>query len=702
MNALGLDASAVGNHEFDKGWIDLRDRVIGPDGDRNALWDYLGANVYAKGTTDPVLPEFALFTVDGVDVAVIGTVTEETSSLVSPAGIAQIEFGSATEATNRVAAQLHDGEESNGEADVIVASFHAGANQGTATYEENLAAGGEFADMADLDPEVDVIFNGHTHQVYAFDAPVTGGDLPTRPMLQTGSYAANVGQVTLSVDRASGTVLSYEARNVARTETPDEELVAAYPRVAEVERIVDEALAFAAEIGDQPIAEITGDITTAFRDGTYGADGYEVADPFSTTARDNRAEESTLGDLVATMLRDGPDVAVEPDLGITNPGGLRAELLYAGDTSANPENTDGVVTYAEANAVLPFANTVVLVDLTGAQLEDVLEQQWQPDGASRPYQQLGLSDNVRVTVDPSRERGDRVTSVRIDDALLDPDETYTVSTLSFLATGGDNFTAFTEGDTTDTGYLDAEVWRDYLADTTPISPDFARQQVEVDVAPGSVESGEELAFTVSNLDLTSLGSPANTELTVYVGSDPATEVGTFDVVDGSARVEVTVPDGVSGTLSAVAEPSGTVVGPEVTAPPAPTTLAATARRTPYGRVARVEVALSSDTPVDGGTVTVLDGDDELGSARVRGGEATVRIPRRALEPGRYALRVGYSGDETHEPVTSEVRLAVTRAPTALRISAPVHGAPWLPAADADRRRRLRRDAHRLGGAALPA
>ena len=661
MNALGLDASAVGNHEFDKGFVDLRDRVIGPDGDRNAMWDYLGANVYEKGTQDPVLPEFALFTVDGVDVAVIGTVTEETASLVSPAGISDIEFGNATEATNRVAAQLHDGDEANGEADVIVASFHAGANQGTATYEENLADGGEFADMADLDPAVDVIFNGHTHQVYAYDAPVVGGDLPTRPMLQTGSYADNVGQVTLEVDRATGDVLSYEARNVARTDTPDDELVSTYPRVAEVKRIVDEALANAAEIGNQPIAEITGDITTAFTGGTYGADGYEGGE------RDDRSAESTLGDLVATMLRDGPDVAEDPDLGITNPGGLRAELLYDGDTSSNPQNTDGVVTYAEANAVLPFGNTVALVDLTGAQLEEVLEQQWQPDGSSRPYLQLGLSDNVRVTVDPSRERGDRVTSVLIDDEPLDPTATYTVSTLNFLATGGDNFTAFTQGDVTDTGYLDAEVWRDYLAASTPLSPDFARQQVQVDVAPRDVESGEQVAFTVSNLDLTSLGSPQNTELTVYVGSDPATEVGTFDVVDGSARVELTVPDGVSGMISAVAAPSGTVIGPGV---PAPTTLAATAQRIRYGRVARVEMTVDSDTPVQGGTVTVLDGDTEVGSASVTDGGAAVLLPRRLLEPGRYTLGLTYSGDDTHSEATGEVVLRVLRARPRIRAVAP--------------------------------
>ena len=102
MNELDVDASAVGNHEFDKGWADLRDRVIGPSASRNATWDYLGANVYAKGTTNPVLPAYALYTVNGVTVGVIGAVTQETPSLVSPGGITDLDFGDPVAAVNRV------------------------------------------------------------------------------------------------------------------------------------------------------------------------------------------------------------------------------------------------------------------------------------------------------------------------------------------------------------------------------------------------------------------------------------------------------------------------------------------------------------------------------------------------------------------------------------------------------------------------
>lgn len=549
FNALGLDASAVGNHEFDQGWSDLRDRVIGPDADRNAEWDYLGANVYAKGTTDPVLPEFATFEVEGVTVGVIGAVTEETHSLVSPGGITDLEFGNPVVAVNRVAAKLSDGNAANGEADVIVASFHAGATQGTGSnYAAEIAKGGEFAQMANLDAEVDAILNGHTHQAYAWEAPVPGQPGKTRPFLQTGQYGDNVGQIQMVIDPSTGEVTTYTVRNVARTTVTDTTLVAAYPRVAAVKTIVDAALANAAAVGNTPVGSITADITTAF----------------VGTTRDDRASESTLGDLVANSLRDGlPADFGQADLGIVNPGGLRADLRYAGNTSSNPANTDGVVTYAEANAVLPFVNNIWTVEVTGAQLKAVLEQQWQPDGSSRPFLALGLSDNVRVTQDPTKARGSRITSVVINGSQLDPTEIYTVSTFSFLGTGGDNFTAFTQGTPADTGLVDRDLWISYLEDNPGLSPDFARQQVVESGLPTSVQAGDTVSFGVSKLDLTSLGSPANTSVTAYLRTPTESyKVGAFPVTGGAATVAFTAPAHVQGTatVTLIAAPSNTTVG----------------------------------------------------------------------------------------------------------------------------------------------
>ena len=559
LNELGLDASSVGNHEFDKGWADLRDRIIGPAGSENAAWEYLGANVYAKGTTTPVLPEFFIKDVAGLKVGVIGAVTEETSSLVSPGGIADIDFGPIVPALNRVATELTDGNDANGEADVIVATVHAGAIKGAgSSYEEQVLQDGEFQDMAlHLSPAIDAVFQGHTHQVYAWDAPVSGGDLATRPLLQTGNYGDNVGNIQLTVDPDTKKVLSYTKENVARVTTPDADLIAAYPVLSQVKSTVDAAVANAAAVGNQPVGSITADITTALPNPT------QPPAVGGTGTRDDRGNESTLGDLVANALRDGlPADMGDADLGIVNPGGLRAELLYAGDTSTNPANTDGVVTYAEANNVLPFVNNIWTVDLTGSALKAVLEQQWQPAGASRPFLALGLSDNVRVTYDPAAASGSHITSVWIDGQPLDLDRTYTVSTFSFLGTGGDNFKAFTAGTARDTGLVDRDLWIGYLRSHPGLAPDFARQQVAVSGLPAVVQAKGHYELTLSKLDLTSAGSPANTTVvaTADRGRGPVVRVATAPVTGGTATLSFEVPSQIKdGTLTIVAQPSGTTI-----------------------------------------------------------------------------------------------------------------------------------------------
>ena len=546
LNTLGLNASAVGNHEFDQGFADLKNSVI--NNKTNAKWDYLGANVYAKGTQTPALPEYATFDAQGLTVAVVGAVTQETPTLVSPAGVAELDFGDPVDAVNRVAAKLSDGDAGNGEADVIVAAFHAGAEKGVgSSYAAEAAKPGEFAKMANLNASVDAIFNGHTHQVYAWDAPIPGTN-KTRPIVQTGEYAQNVGQVTLKVDPATGDVVSYTAANHKRAATAD----LSNPVVAQVDSIVKAAQAKAKEIGNQPVGRITADITRAYN-GT-DAQGRPVED---------RGAESALGDVVANALRDGlPATAGKPDLGIVNPGGLRADLKFAGNTAENPANTDGVVTYAEANDVLPFVNNVWTVDLTGAQIKQVLEEQWQPEGASRPYQHLGLSDNIEVTQDASRPKGQRITSIRVNDAWIDPAKTYKVSTFSFLGTGGDNFATFAKGVSKDTGLVDREVWLNYFKGN-PVSPDFARQQVSITKFPDRQLTGaQKIRARVTGLDMTSAGAPANTKIEVVrVRGNQRKVMKSIPVTGGSARVAYVVPGGTNVEL--VAQPSNTTITRDV-------------------------------------------------------------------------------------------------------------------------------------------
>ncbi|MBO3103053.1 ExeM/NucH family extracellular endonuclease [Cellulomonas fengjieae] len=657
LNALELDASAVGNHEFDKGFTDLTDRVIA--GGTNAEWDYLGANVYLRGTTTPALPEYTVLELDGVSVGVIGAVTQETPTLVTPAGIAQLEFGDPVEAVNRVAAQLSDGDESNGEADVLVASYHDGAGAGTpdgSTLEEELAAGGAFAQIVNgTAAAVDAIFTGHTHKQYAWAAPVPGEPGSTRPILQTGSYGEFVGKIVLTYDPASGEVVAHAQTNVARLVAPAipgntpaqneaafaAQLVATYPRVAEVNTIVTAALAYATEVGSVPVGSVTADITTAFTGGTYGPNGYTAA----STARDDRANESTLGDLVANSLRDtlAPENLGGVQIGVVNPGGLRAELYYA---------PDGVVTTAEANGVLPFVNNLWTTTLTGAQVVTMLEQQWQtnPDGTipSRPYLQLGLSDNVTYTYDPAAPLGSHITSVTVDGQPLDPAAEYRIGTFSFLITGGDNFRVFNDStDARDSGLIDRDGWISYLQTHPQLSPDFARQAVGVPELPETVGAGETLAFPVTKLDLTSLGSPQNTSLDVLLDG---VSLGTAPVSGGNADVSVTIPAGTSAgahTLTLVASPSGTTVTLPLTVeagtPSSTTTLTASPSSQVFG-TSRVTLTatVAADVPVTG-SVEFVSGGTVLGTAALRGGTATLRLPA-STPAGSYTVVARFAGD----------------------------------------------------------
>ncbi len=519
LNAVDLDASAVGNHEFDKGFSDLTGRV-----ERAADWTYLGANVDKKGTTTPAMQTYRVIKRDGLRIGIIGAVTQETPSLVSPDATATLDFGDPVDAVNRVARQLTDGRSTNGEADVLIAEYHEGAGAGssTSTLQHQVGAGGAFAKIVTkTSPKVAAIFTAHTHMAYAWDAPVPGSSTATRPVLQSASYASLVGKVTLRVDKKSHRVVAHTATNLAVTTTPDAELVARYPRVARISAIVNDAVAQSKVVGAVKIGESTGELSRAF-----------------IGSSEDRGGESTLSNLVAEMYRQqtsSPDRGAA-QIGVQNPGGVRADV------------DKGDITYEKAASVLPFANSVFTVDLTGAQFKQVLEQQWQttangtPIEGSRSYLQLGLSDNVTYTFDASRARGDRITSVAVDGLPIEAGTTYRVATNSFLATGGDNFRAFGTGaDIRDRGLSDLEAWVDFIKAQAPVSPSFAKHAVSVVPAPGTLTAGGPTSFTVSRLDFASKsgGDPRTSTLTAILNGE---KLGTFPVSGGAAEVTLEVSD----------------------------------------------------------------------------------------------------------------------------------------------------------------
>lgn len=681
FNALELDVATVGNHEFDRGFDDLKDRVM-----HEAHFPYIGANVYLKGTKTPAIQEYELFEVKGMTVAVIGAVTEETPSLVSPAGITMLDFGNPVEAINRVAEQLTDGDPNNGEADVLIASFHEGAGEGVpgSDLDTEVARGGTFADIVEqTSPKVAALFGGHTHKEYAWSAPVPGTDR-TRPVVQSGSYGTDVGEVVLTIDPETFEVTAHTERNVDRTATPQAELIDSYPRVSNVNDIVVAALAAAAEVGNTAVGEVGADITTAFAGGEF-VDGV-----WTGGARDDRASESTLGNLVADALLDSMSAIPNgATIGVTNAGGLRSDLW---DTQAEfgenavPGMPDGTVSLSQANAVLPFNNTMALVTLTGAQFKSVLEQQWQrlADGSTptRAYLQLGLSKNVSYTYDESLPRDQRITSVTIDGEPLDLQASYRVGTLSFLATGGDNYHAFTEGtDYVDTGLLDYEAWIDYLGENSPVAPSYNKHAVSVTGVPETAAPGDVLTLKVSGLNLTSRGAPENTSMVASLGD---TELGTFTVTDGAATVTVTLPAGTpvgAAQLVLLVDPSGTRVTVPLTieqgTAASTTTLKLAKTSVVAGATGTVKATatVTSDAAASGTVEFVVDGTVVATASLSRGtGTAQLALPG-SLATGTHQVIARYLGSDTvagSESASVAIEVKASTSRTTLLPVLPLH------------------------------
>ncbi len=562
LNAMDVAASAVGNHELDQGFSDLTGRIA-----PGVEFPYLAANLYLKGTTTPAVPAYTVVTKNGLRVGIVGAVTSGLSGLVSPAGIATLDVGDPVQAVNHTIADLKDGNEANGEADVIVVEYHEGAGVGStptagipaSTLAEQLTASPLFADLVtNTDPRAQVIFNGHTHQVYAWDGAVPGG---TRPVLQAGSYASNVGKVSLVLDAATGATCSYTQAVLPMSATPVDTLVATYPRVAAAKVIVDKAVDDAAVIGNRVIGTAAAPITRA------------------KTTGNERGLESTLSNMIAQMFKDTLGTTDPNFIGMQNPGGTRADIAA------------GPITYGQAAGILPFANTLMTTELTGTQLKKVLEQQWQtkadgtPLGGSRPVLMLGLSSNVTFTYDASLPWGSRITSVRVSGRPLDPAGTYTVGSGSFLIAGGDQFWEIAKGaNPTDTGRADLEAWVEWISGhTAPLAPSFAKQGVSVHVLPTLILGDTGTTFSVGvpqdtaaldTLNFTSTGFVANTTLVATVeGYKSATKskakvpngtvIGSASVVDGKVTaITVYPPKGApkgSGTLVLTAPDSGTVI-----------------------------------------------------------------------------------------------------------------------------------------------
>lgn len=527
FNAMGLDASSFGNHEFDQGREDVDGRILPA-----ANWDYLAANLYEKGTQTPAFQEYSLEQYGDVTVGFVGAVTNELPSLVSPAGIATLDVGDVVPAVNRVADQLSDGDAANGEADVVVLLVHEGAAAPTLAAATDDSRFGQIVNGADAN--VDAIISGHTHLAYDFDIPIAGTDR-TRPVFSSGQYGERYGHLAVSVDPTTKQILSIgaEIKDLYGAFAPD-------PAVAQ---IVSDAAAVAKVKGSVAVGTITGDFNRAVASG----------------GGENRGGESTAGNFVADVqLWATADKGAQ--IAFMNPGGLRSDLKLAASPTT-PGDGQGVVTYQEAAGVQPFANTLVTTQLTGALIKQALEQQWQPAGASRPVLHLGVSAGFEYTYDPTRPAGDRITSMTLDGEPVAADTVYTVTVNSFLAAGGDNFPAFAQGaNAADSGKVDLQSMVDYFVANPVASPDYVQRAVGVTVSAPDADgysAGDQVTLSFSSLLMSNDGPRTGTVVVTADGEELGTAAIDPAIVDttdevGRASVTITIPASTTGALALTA------------------------------------------------------------------------------------------------------------------------------------------------------
>jgi 5'-nucleotidase len=420
MNRMGLVASALGNHEFDQGSKELlRQQHGGCDSPRPAKackiatgfegagFTYLATNVIDQASGKNLVPGWRIVDVKGVKVGLIGAVLQDVASVAVGSAIKGLTFLDEADSINKVLPAMR----AQG-AQVFVVLIHEGGHTGEAFDKVNCDGleGPIVGIVKKLDPAIRLVLTGHSHKGYL--CKVDG-----RVVTQADAMGHLLSRIKMTVDPVSGKVEDIQVRNVVMAPgafAPDPQL-AAY--------LQDVRARSQAELA-RPVAHIQGAVARKENDDGESALGGMIADAALAATRSQGAQ-----------------------VGFMNPGGIRKDLEVG---------EGGVVSFGQAQAVLPFGNTLVVQDLRGAQLRALLEQQWQREGKGYMLQ---VSSSLSYQWDSTRPPGQRVLpgSVRINGKPLEDGATYRVVANNFLADGGDNFPALGGGtNRVDTGMRDLD------------------------------------------------------------------------------------------------------------------------------------------------------------------------------------------------------------------------------------------------------
>ncbi len=436
MRMIGLDVLGVGNHEFDKGIVELK-RIAGGgchpvegcfEGTYSGTtFPVLAANVVEEKSGNSVLPSWDIRVVDGVRIGFIGVTLESTPTIVAPAGVKGLKFLPEATAINSTAKLLKD----NYGVTAIVALIHEGVVPADGDPNGCNGITGPITDIVKkTTADVDAFVTGHTHQAYI--CTING-----KPVTSAASFGRVITKLDLTINKASGKVVGTTARNVivTRDVTP----------AADISAYVSRLRIRTAPKTSRVIGKVTADIVKT----------------------NNPAGESALGNLLAdsqlaATAGDGDGKAV---IAMMNPGGIRTDLVAS---QISGGEAVGDVTYGESFSVQPFGNNLVTLTMTGADIIEALEQQFDNPGPGA-NRILSVSKGFTYTWTASAPTGKKVSNVKLNGTDLDPKASYRVTANNFLTDGGDKFFAFVKGKNRLGGVVDLDALEAVLK-KGPVSP----------------------------------------------------------------------------------------------------------------------------------------------------------------------------------------------------------------------------------------
>ncbi|WP_043648995.1 bifunctional metallophosphatase/5'-nucleotidase [Chitinilyticum litopenaei] len=433
MNEMGLDLNAVGNHEFDEGAEELLrmqnggchklDGCVGKSSFGGAKFKFLAANVVEEKTGKTLFPAYSVKEFKGVKVAFIGMTLKGTPGIVTPAGVAGLKFLDEAETVNKLVPEL----KAQG-IEAIVVLIHEGGLQ-TGSLNECKGISGPIVDIVSrLDKAVDVVVSGHTHQAY--NCQING-----KLVTSANQYGRMISEIDLQIDPQTRDIIKRSAKNVVVSNdvAPD---------------ALQTALISKYDLLVKPLENrIVGQLKAAL----------------SRTA--NAAGESLLGNVIAdAQLAATSDAKLGgAQIAFMNPGGVRADLTP--DASGN-------VTYGQLFTTQPFGNSLVTLTLTGAQIRELLEQQFAGYSNKQPGNRILLvSRGFSYNWDNAKPAGQKVdpASIKLNGVTLQAGSSYRITVNNFLASGGDNFTVLVQGGNPLGGAQDVDALENYIKANSPLT-----------------------------------------------------------------------------------------------------------------------------------------------------------------------------------------------------------------------------------------